>query len=512
MENYIVTVNILSALILSLSAVIVFVRLYRNRVQYKILFGGALLILLAGSIINIYQHTTVQENAEEFEQILSILFLPILIFAIYESIIGEQLRKRIKSEQKFKGIFDQTFSFVGLLDGEGRLLEANSTACEFIGYRKDEYKGLLFPDTRWWKHSAEEREKLTVAIKKARLGKTVRFETTNIDKDGNIRYIDLSLKPIHDSHDNLIYLIGEGRDITEVKSTRLELEKHKKNLEDIVDKRTTELKTANAELQIINDALQEKNTIINEQNSKLINALNDLKETQAQLFQAEKMASLGVLTAGVAHEINNPLNYIIGAYEGLKLQGIHAGDEDVETLLNAIKTGTDRVAGIVKSLNQFSRNTPSDNEECNIHEILNDSLVMLQSQLKNRIQVHKNYSNETFITFGNVGNIHQVFLNILSTAEQAIEGAGEIAITTTKKDNHLIIAISDTGKGIEKDELTKITDPFYTTKDPGKGTGLGLSIAFGIIKDHGGSLEFESEVNKGTIVTVILPQKGIKHE
>lgn len=273
-----------------------------------------------------------------------------------------------------------------------------------------------------------------------------------------------------------------------------------------------ELKTANEELQIINEALHEKNTIINEQNSKLINALNDLKETQAQLFQADKMASLGVLTAGVAHEINNPLNYIMGAYEGLKLQGAHAGDEDAEILLNAIKTGVDRVAGIVKSLSQFSRNTSSDNEECHIHEILDDSLVMLQSQLNNRIQVHKSYSNETFITFGNVGNIHQVFLNILSNAEQAIEGTGEIVIKTSKKDNHLIITISDTGKGIEQEELTKITDPFYTTKDPGKGTGLGLSIAFGIIKDHGGSLEFESEVNKGTTVTVILPQKGMKHE
>ena len=512
MENYIIIVNILSAIVLFLSAVIVFVQLYHKRVQYKILFGVALLILLTGSIINIYQHTTIQERAEEFEQILSILFLPILIFAIYESIIGEQLRNRIKSEQKFKGIFNQTFSFVSLLDGEGRILEANSSACEFIGYYKDEYKGLLFPETRWWEHSVREREKLFGAIEKARQGKTVRYETTNADKEGKIRYIDLSLKPIHDSHNSLIYLIAEGRDITEIKSTRLELEKHKKNLEDLVDKRTLELKTANEELQIINEALHEKNTIINEQNSKLINALNDLKETQAQLFQADKMASLGVLTAGVAHEINNPLNYIMGAYEGLKLQGAHAGDEDAEILLNAIKTGVDRVAGIVKSLNQFSRNTSSDNEECHIHEILDDSLVMLQSQLNNRIQVHKSYSNETFITFGNVGNIHQVFLNILSNAEQGIEGTGEIVIKTSKKDNHLIITISDTGKGIEQEELTKITDPFYTTKDPGKGTGLGLSIAFGIIKDHGGSLEFESEVNKGTTVTVILPQKGMKHE
>jgi len=507
MGSYIIGVNIISALFISISAIIVFVRLYRNRVQYKILFGVALIILLSGSVINIYQHTTIWDNAEEFEQILSILFLPIIIFAIYESIIGEQLHRRIKSEQMFKGIFNQTFSFVGLLDGEGRLLEANSTACDFIGYKNDEYRKVFFPETRWWEHSSDERKKLTGAIEQARQGKTVRYETTNIDKDGKIHYIDLSLKPIFDSGNNIINLIAEGRDFTEIKLTRLELEKHKKNLEDIVDKRTLELKTAIEELHTKNEALNEKNTIINEQNAKLISTLIDLKETQAQLFQSEKMASLGVLTAGVAHEINNPLNYIIGAYEGLKQKEIHRSDEEAKILLDAIKTGVERVSGIVKSLNQFSRNTPADNEECNIHEIIDDSLVMLQSQLNNRIQIYKNYSDESFVTFGNVGNIHQVFLNILSNAEQAINEKGKIWIKTTKNDNHLIIKITDSGKGIEKDAITKITDPFYTTKDPGKGTGLGLSIVFGIIKEHGGSLEFESEVNKGTTVTVMLPKK-----
>ncbi|WP_319499943.1 ATP-binding protein [uncultured Draconibacterium sp.] len=512
MENYIVIIAIISSIILFLSAVIVFVRFYRERTQFKILLGVALIVLLAGSIINVFEHTAILQSAEEFEQILSILFLPIIIFAIYESIIGEQLRTHIKSEQMFKGIFNQTFSFVGLLNSEGRILEANSTACDFIGYDNDEYKGVFFPETRWWKHSAEEMKNLEGAIKQAGQGKTVRYETTNIDKDGKIHYVDFSLKPIHDSRDRLIYLIAEGRDITEIKSTRLELEKHKKNLEDIVEKRTLELKTANEELQLKNETLYEKNTIINEQNAKLVSTLIDLKETQTQLLQAEKMASLGVLTAGVAHEINNPLNYIVGAYEALKQKDTHSGDEEAEMLLDAIKTGVDRVAGIVKSLNQFSRDTPAENEECNIHEIIDDSLVMLHSRLNNKIEIHKNYFKDSFVTFGNVGNFHQVFLNILSNAEQAINEKGKIWIKTTKNDNYLIITITDSGKGIEKDAINKITDPFYTTKDPGEGIGLGLSIVFGIIKEHGGRLEFESEVNKGTTVTVMLPQKGMKHE
>ena len=111
-----------------------------------------------------------------------------------------------------------------------------------------------------------------------------------------------------------------------------------------------------------------------------------------------------------------------------------------------------------------------------------------------------------------MNNIHQVFLNILSNAEQAIDGKGKIYIKTWKTEADLTIEISDTGKGIEKEELSKITDPFYTTKDPGEGTGLGLSIVYSIIKEHGGRLEFESEINKGTKVRVILPKKTIYHE
>ncbi len=510
MENYIIIVNLLSAVIIFVSIIIVIIRYYKKRIHYKILLASALIILLTGPIINVLEYDAIIKNTEEYEQILSILFLPILLFTIYESIIGEELHKRIRSEQKFKGIFNQTFSFVALLDSSGRIIEVNKTACNFVGYTNNEYTGVFLPDSKWWEHSEEEKKKFIDAINRARKGKIVRYETTHSDIDGKIYYIDLSLKPVNDANGETIYLISEGRDITEIKLTRLELEKHKKNLENIVQKRTLELETANRELQTTNEALHEKNTIINDQNKKLINTLNELKEAQLQLLQSEKMASLGILTAGVAHEINNPLNYIMGAYEALKLKDFNSENDDTEILLNALKIGVERVASIVKSLNQFSRNTPSVNEECNIHEIIDNSLVMLQSQLKNRIEVSKNYINDTFVIFGNVGNIHQVFLNILSNAEQAINGKGEISIRTSKTEKQLMIEISDTGHGIEKEKITKITDPFYTTKDPGKGTGLGLSIAYTIIKEHGGHLEFESEVNKGTTVKVILPQTGNK--
>lgn len=512
MENYIVVVNILSSIFVFLSAVVVFIRIYRRRIQYKILLGIAFIILLIGPIINILEHNSILKNTEDFEQVLSILFLPVLIFAIYESIIGEELRKRIRSEQKFKGIFNQTFAFIGLLDNSGKIIEANTTACNLVGYTNDEYKGLLLANSKWWSHSEEEKKKLITALERAKNGETVRFETTHLGVNGKVHYIDFSIKPIYDLHKKIIYLILEGNDITEIKLTKLELEKHKKNLEDIVEQRTLELKTANQNLQASNEALLEKNTIINQQNAKLTSTLENLKNTQLQLLQAEKMASLGILTAGVAHEINNPLNYILGAYEALKEQGPCMEEDNTEVLLDALKTGVERISNIVKSLNQFSRDTPSVNEECNIHEIIDNCLVMLQSQLKNRVEISKNYTNETFVIPGNVGNIHQVFLNILSNAEQAIKGEGKITITTSKIGEQFTIEISDSGQGIAKEDINKITDPFYTTKDPDKGTGLGLSIAYTIIKEHAGSLEFESELHKGTIAKIIFTQNGRNNE
>ena len=512
MEKYIVAVNILSAVIIFLSAVIIIVRFYKNKIRHKILLVFALIILLTGPIINVLEHISILKDTEQFEQILSVLFLPILIFAIYESIIGKELQKQIRSEQKFKGIFNQTFSFVALLDNEGKIIEVNTTACDFAGCTKNEYTGIYLTDSKWCTHSEEEKEKLQNAIEQAKAGKLIRYETTHSDTNQKIHDIDLSLKPVNDLEGDTIYLIVEGRDITEIKQAKLELEKHKKNLEDIVQKRTSQLETANRELQTSNETLLEKNTIINEQNTKLTSTLENLKNTQLQLLQAEKMASLGILTAGVAHEINNPLNYILGAYEALKEQGPCMEENNTEILLDALKTGVERISNIVKSLNQFSRDTSSVNEECNIHEIIDNCLVMLQSQLKNRIDISKNYINETFVIPGNVGNIHQVFLNILSNAEQAIKGEGKITITTSKIGEQFTIEISDNGQGIAKEDINKITDPFYTTKDPGQGTGLGLSIAYTIIKEHGGSLQFESELHKGTIAKIIFPQNGRNNE
>lgn len=232
---------------------------------------------------------------------------------------------------------------------------------------------------------------------------------------------------------------------------------------------------------------------------------NDLKQAQSQLVQSEKMASLGIMTAGVAHEINNPLNFIKGSYEGLKNYFEDKHEENVNKLLNALEIGVTRASDIVKGLNQFSRDKDSNDDTCEINSIIDNCLLILKKQYEPAIRINKKLQSGTLELEGNTGKLHQVFMNILINSIHAIDDEGEITIQTSTNDDKAIIEISDTGMGIDEMHITKITDPFFTTKDPGKGTGLGLSITYSIIMDHKGQIEFESIKNEGTTVRVQLP-------
>ncbi len=241
--------------------------------------------------------------------------------------------------------------------------------------------------------------------------------------------------------------------------------------------------------------------------AELQDSVDKLKDTQSSLMQQEKMASLGILTAGVAHEINNPLNYILGGYTGLQnyFEDKNELDEEVEMLLDSIKVGVDRAAEIVSGLNQFSRTRKTLDERCDIHSILDNSILMIQHLLNNRIELIKNLHAESFIVMGNVGELHQVFINILINACQAIPNLGTIRVTSGLRGRYIKIIIFDSGVGIEENNLAKITDPFFTTKEAGQGTGLGLYISYKIVKDHKGKLAIRSKTGVGTHVIISLP-------
>jgi len=243
-------------------------------------------------------------------------------------------------------------------------------------------------------------------------------------------------------------------------------------------------------------------------NEALNSYIEELKTTQQYLVQSEKMAALGILTAGVAHEINNPLNFIQGGIVGIKSyfnDNIPEHLAQVEPLIDAMQTGVNRAAEIVTSLNHYSRRDDLPRTVCNIDNILDNCLLMLHNQLKSKVEVEKNYTNLPYVLICNDGKLHQAFLNIIANAGQAISKKGNISIVTQIVNEYLQITISDNGDGISDEDIKKIFDPFFTTKDPGKGTGLGLSITYKIIQEHKGTIEYESEVGVGTNVIVKLP-------
>jgi len=308
----------------------------------------------------------------------------------------------------------------------------------------------------------------------------------------------------------ILFFFFLRKHLLHLRKTEKELAQHKDNLLELVEEKTKDLNEAVKKLSLINEELQQKNDLINKQNIELKETLQQLKDTQIQLFHAEKMASLGIMTAGIAHEINNPLNYILGGVTGLEhyLDDEKKDQQKIDFFIESIKTGVDRVSTIVSGLNQLSRINDNYDEKCTIHEILDNCLSIINHQLKGRIEVIKKYSEEELITLGNVGQLHQVFTNILVNAVQAIEDEGKISINTIHKNKNIIIEITDTGCGIAPENLSKITDPFFTTKDPGKGTGLGLSIAYNLMQAHHGKIRFQSEPEKGTTVTLELPIKS----
>jgi len=267
------------------------------------------------------------------------------------------------------------------------------------------------------------------------------------------------------------------------------------------------LKENSDELQTLNEELKSTNEELLTQREELELTLNTLKNTQRQLIQSEKMTSLGILASGVAHEINNPLNYIQGGITGIKdyINNPKEHESSIDFYIHAVDEGLEKAISIVSGLNHFSRNEDLINSSIDVHKIINTCLLMLENRTKDRINVIKKYTSEDFRLEGNDGKMHQAIMNILLNSVQAIDGTGEISVTSQLDNDMICLTFRDSGCGISEEHLTKIFDPFFTTKDTGLGTGLGLSITYNIIQESRGTIEISSTENKGTTVLVKLP-------
>ncbi|MBE7705663.1 MAG: GHKL domain-containing protein [Cyanobacteria bacterium SIG30] len=246
---------------------------------------------------------------------------------------------------------------------------------------------------------------------------------------------------------------------------------------------------------------------INKKNEELEKTLTELKETQLQLINSEKMASLGQLIASVAHEINTPLASISANNEIMKKLFEQYKNEMLDEINDIDEEAIKRITNIVRSLKRFVRLDEEERQSANINQELDLTLTLLKQKTKNKIKITKKYSDIPNINcYPNM--LNQVFLNILMNAIQAIEKEkenGEIEIVTETKNDSLIIKISDNGAGIDESHKKKIFQAGFTTKKVGEGTGLGLAICKKIIDEHKGQINFESKKNKGTSFEIILP-------
>ncbi|OPY68642.1 MAG: Sporulation kinase A [Syntrophorhabdaceae bacterium PtaU1.Bin034] len=416
-----------------------------------------------------------------------------------------------ESENKFRDLAEK--SIVGIFVVQDDVFRyVNARFAEIHGYRAEE----MISANIWGSVLPED---LPYVRSSANMGTTgtkgrIRDEFRIIAKNGEVKNVEVyGSRTVYNGKPAVI---GSLLDVTERKAT----EKALHNL-------LSEVESKNRELE---------------------KAYDELKTSQKKIFQQEKMASIGQLAAGVAHEINNPIGFIMSNLntlqkymtripEFIKIQGevieqIKQDDkeatealvakaaeirrslkidyilEDSQDLINESLDGAGRVKRIVQDLKSFSHADQTESALVDLNRVIDSTLNIVWNELKYKATAKKEYGDIP-MTNCNAGQLGQVFMNILVNAAQAIETSGEITIKTRHDDGYIEVTVSDTGCGISQEHLGRIFEPFFTTKEIGKGTGLGLSIAYDIVKKHKGEIEATSQVGKGTTFVVRIPAKGV---
>ena len=356
------------------------------------------------------------------------------------------------------------------------------------------------------------------------------------------RWLFFTATPLRNADGSMAGAVETLQDITDRKRAEEDLLRHQTQLEELIEIRTTELAQANRALfedvarrETAETALLSRNTELNELNAKLSMA-------QEHLVQSEKLASIGQLAAGVAHEINNPIGYIfsnfgtlekyltdlfqmLAAYE--KVEPLHSNaqtvlalatlrnsieldflKEDIPTLMRESKEGIIRVRKIVQDLKDFSHvDTHLDWQLANLNQGIDSTLNVINNEVKYKADLVKDYGDLPDIQCM-PSQINQVVMNLVVNAAQAMGAQrGQITVRTGVAADKVWFEVVDTGSGIAKEILPRIFDPFYTTKPVGHGTGLGLSLSYGIVQKHHGSIDVQTEMTKGSTFRVMLPVK-----
>lgn len=406
-------------------------------------------------------------------------------FKRFPKIIGQELevaeeKKALNGAQKeilrVSKEWEKTFGAINdsvlLLDTEHTVLNCNTATVEMLNIEKKDIVG---------KHCYEIIHGLKEPVEDCPLNRTVKSKhrekkTLNIGEE----YFEVLTDPILDEQDNLIQIVHVCSNITERKKDEIALKKAKQDLENWskeLEKRVEE-------------------------------RTKELKETQDQLIQSEKMAAAGVISAGVAHELNNPLAGVTS------LVRTYAREKDPETTeyedFKEMEKACEHMVTIIKNFSTLARPLVAEYEKLNCNELIEGCLSFIAYELrKKHIEVKKNYDKNLPAVMGNKGQLQQVVVDMVTNARDAVSKQGKLEITTrvidTDKGQFVEMQFSDNGCGISKKDRDKIFDPFFTTKRNLGGVGLGLSIVYGIVQDHKGTILVNSKVEKGTTFKVRIP-------
>ncbi|MBI5559031.1 MAG: PhnD/SsuA/transferrin family substrate-binding protein [Deltaproteobacteria bacterium] len=419
-----------------------------------------------------------------------------------------KLNRKLKQSNKFtKTVLDSMNDAISIIDvNDFTIVDANSVFLKEFGFSEEETIGKKCHEiTHHSSEACQSADDICPLLDLEKNNGHSMVEHVHYAKNGKKAYVEVSTSPIKDNNGNIIQVVHVSRNVTE----------RKKNEE----------------------ALQQSNEELKFLNKELEKAFSELKAVQSQLLQREKMASIGQLAAGVAHEINNPIGFImsnlgtlqkyagkvfefIRIVEGLAQKNpdrLVAGIEeskkalkidyiisDIESLVAESLDGTERVKDIVQNLKVFARLDEAEFSMADINAGLESTITIVWNELQYKAELKKEYGDIP-LTKCNPGQLNQAFMNILVNAAHAIEKQGMITVKTWSGKEHIYVSIADTGCGIPQDKINRIFEPFFTTKDVGAGTGLGLSIAYDIIKKHNGEIMVESEAGKGTTFTLKLP-------
>lgn len=440
--------------------------------------------------------------------------------------IAERVHELDHQKALLSSTIDSTTDILFFKDLHGVYLGCNPAFTEFIGKPRESIIGFtdydLFPFEIADFFREQDRQMLT-------LGSSRNNEEWVNYPDGRRVLLETKKSPLYDQHGQVIGLIGISRDITE-----------RKQLEEMLHLQTEQLEQEMAERQKAQEALQARAGELESLNltleSRVQEELRKNREKDGILLQQDKLASIGQLAAGVAHEINNPMGFIMSNLSTLKeygtaLTSYHraleeqqqngtgeapglqqlAQDLDIPYILENMQPligesleGADRVKRIVQDLKDFARIDENRFVNADLNQLVQSTINIVRNEIKYVADLELDLDEHAHITCI-PQQINQVITNLLVNAAQAIDKHGQIIITTRKHGERVVLMVRDTGSGMTEEVRRKIFDPFFTTKDVGKGTGLGLAICYDIIQKHQGEIEVESKPGTGTLFKVWLP-------